>query len=305
MDLSNYQSFLDRLLVVLVLYKSNLETSESFQSLDTCFKDNNASADIFIYDNSPQQLDPILNHHKSKIHYVWDASNPGVSKAYNEGFHFGEQHGKKWLILLDQDTKFESDFLVKYYQAWLEHPEICLFAPILKLESGEIYSPCKYHFPKTFILKKIDVGVTNLKNLSLLNSGLLISTSIFQKVGKYDERLDLDFTDFEFMDRYRKIQNHFVIVNTLGIHGFSGFQDNLDASFTRFNRYCQSFLILCSIYPGYIEITKLLNVALLRAVKLSLKFNEFKFMATFVRTLAFPVLKNISFSLKSPLRKDR
>ena len=212
MDLNSYQSFLDSLLIVLVLYKSDLETSESFQSIETSLKTTNNSVDVFIYDNSPQRLDFSLNQYNSKIHYVWDSSNPGVSKAYNEGFAVAENDGKKWLLILDQDTEFDSDFLIKYHVACTSNPTISLFAPILKLNSGEIYSPCTYKFPRTAILKKIDIGITELKSLSLLNSGMLIGANAFKEVGGYDERLKMDFTDFEFIDRYRKISNHFFVL---------------------------------------------------------------------------------------------
>lgn len=281
MDLSNYQSFLDSLLIVLVLYKSNLETSDSFQSIVACFKASNTSADIFIYDNSPQRLD-FVDIYNLNIHYVWDASNPGVSKAYNEGFNFGRKAGKKWLLLLDQDTEFDSDFLTKYYNSCNENVNISLFAPILRVDSGQIYSPCKYKFPRTSILEKVDPGITYIKNLSLLNSGMLISLSIFQEVGGYDDRLKMDFTDFEFIDRYRKIENIFVVVNTTGRHGFSGFQDELDASLVRFNRYCQSSIVLSLIYSNYFDKLKLIIFALVRAFKLSFKFNFFEFVTIFL-----------------------
>lgn len=284
MHLSNYQSFLDSILIVLVLYKSDLETSESFQSIVACFKATNASADIFIYDNSPQRLD-FIDRCNFNIHYVWDASNPGVSKAYNEGFSFGESNGKKWLLLLDQDTKFESDFLTRYYDAHIDSPDISLLAPILKLESGEIYSPCKYKFPRTFLLEKVSQSITPLEGLSLLNSGILIDINIFREVGGYDERLKMDFTDFEFMDRYRKIRNTFSVIDTVGIHGFSGFQDEVDASLSRFNRYCQSFVVMCSIRPTIFEKIVLVTVVLIRSIKLSFKFKSTSFINIFFKSL--------------------
>ena len=285
MDLNSYQSFLDSLLIVLVLYKSDLETSESFQSIEACLKNTSNSVDVFIYDNSPQQIDFSLNQYNSKIRYVWDYSNPGVSKAYNEGFAVAENDGKKWLLILDQDTEFDSDFLIKYYDACSSNTNLSLFAPILKLNSGEIYSPCKYRFPRTAILKKIDIGVTELKNLSLLNSGMLISTNAFKEVGGYNERLKMDFTDFEFIDRYRKISHHFFVMDTVGIHGFSGISDELDASLSRFTRYCQSFVVMRSIHPSFSKKTMLLTISMLRSIKLSFKFRFTGFINIFLKSL--------------------
>ena len=291
MDLSSYQSFLDSLLIVLVLYKSDLETSESFQSIEVCLRTTSNSVDVFIYDNSPQQLDFSLNQCNSKISYIWDSSNPGVSKAYNEGFAVAENDGKKWLLILDQDTEFDSDFLIKYYDACTSNPTISLFAPILKLNSGEIYSPCTYKFPRTAILKKIDIGITELKNLSLLNSGMLIGTNAFKEVGGYDERLKMDFTDFEFIDRYRKTNNLFFIVDTIAIHGFSGFQDGLDASLNRFSRYCESFIVMYSVCTSFIDKLMLFTFALLRSIKLSFNFKNTSFINILLKSLVFTNLK--------------
>lgn len=292
MDLSSYQSFLDSLLIVLVLYKSDLETSESFQSIEACLKTTNSNVDVFIYDNSPQRLDLNLNQYNSQIHYVWDSNNPGVSKAYNEGFAFAKNDAKKWLLILDQDTEFDSDFLIKYHNAHANSPDLSLFAPILKLNSGEIYSPCKYKFPRTTILKKINAGITDLKNLSLLNSGMLISTNAFQEAGGYDERLKMDFTDFEFMDRYRKMSTHFFLIDTVGIHGFSGFQDEMEASLVRFDRYCQSFSVMCSIRTSLIDKIMLIAIASLRSIKLSLAFRNICFINILVKSF-----KNYSSTL--------
>jgi rhamnosyltransferase len=285
MQSSSYQSFIDSILIILVFYKSNLEKSESFQSLEACFGATNTNADIFIYDNSPQQLDPIPNCSSCKIYYVWNSNNPGVGKAYNEGFRYGKNKGKKWLLLLDQDTSFESNFLIKYYDTHTSCPSASLLAPILRLESGDIYSPCTYRFPRTFILKEVNPGIVSIENLSLLNSGILIKIDIFQATGGYDERLRMDFTDFEFVDRYRKIKNDFAVVDTVGIHGFSGFQDKINASFSRFDGYCQSVVILCLIYPKPLDRIQLITFALLRSVKLSLRFRRIGFLNTFLKTL--------------------
>lgn len=289
MDLSNYQSFLDSILIVLVLYKCDLKESESFQSIENCLNATNTNVDIFIYDNSPQKIELTLSHYKSKIHYVWNSSNPGVSKAYNEGFTFGEKAKKKWILLLDQDTKFSSGFLMEYYVSCLNNPDTSLFAPILKLDSGEIYSPCKYKFSKAFILKEVDPGITGMKNLSLLNSGILIKMKTFQEIGGYNERLKLDLSDFEFIDRYRKINNSFFILDIVAIHGFSGFQDELNASLARFSRYCQSSVIMCSIRSSLLDKTMLMTSCLIRAIKLAVNFKHVGFLNTFWKT--FVILK--------------
>lgn len=285
MDLSNYQSFLDSLLVILVLYESDLETSESFQSVETCLESTNSTVDIFIYDNSRQKTNSLLNIYNSKIYYVWDSSNPGVSKAYNEASSVAKQLNKKWLLLLDQDTDFPTDILMKYYLATIEQSSIYLFAPILKSRSGKIYSPCKYIFSRGFSPKTFSGGAKSCRGLSLLNSGMLITLDTFVNTGKYDENLKLDFTDAEFIERYKKIYDFFFIIDVEAIHDFSDFTDELSNSLSRYTRYCDSVSYMKSISSSFFDRITLLIFSCTRALKLSIKFKSLDFFIPLFKLL--------------------
>ncbi len=103
MDLIDYQSNANAILAVLVLYKSRLEDSATFVSLSSSLKNSNAKMDIVVYDNSPTPMVTESEHISDnwRIHYLHDETNPGVSKAYNEGFRIARKLQKRWLLLLD------------------------------------------------------------------------------------------------------------------------------------------------------------------------------------------------------------
>jgi rhamnosyltransferase len=277
MDLISYHSFLEELLVVLVIYQIDLDNSDSFQSINKILPEK-SRVGLLVYDNSPT---PLAQCDRNKypnwqIYYISDRENSGVSKAYNEGYKLAKELNKKWLLLLDQDTKFAPDILEKYYNATQECSFPTIFAPLLVSNTGSFYSPCQYRFNRGFPLKKATTGLQNNNNISLLNSGLLISIELFQKIGGYNEKLKLDFSDFEFVDRYRKISSYFFIIDSKAIHGFSGDLDDCETAYKRFDRYCQSIKIMNQLDDRSLV---LWYFALLRACKLSIKFKNFRFLS--------------------------
>jgi GT2 family glycosyltransferase len=284
MDSIEFQSFINKTIVILVLYKVNLNESDSFNSLSKSLQDKSYNLDIVIYDNSPLPMiddkhDTYLNWN---IHYIHDKANPGVGKAYNEGFKIGKRLNKEWLLLLDQDTKFKGDALIKYWQAVKSNPDTFLFAPLLISEYGDIYSPCRYLSRRGFPLKKKKFGLQSFENRSLLNSGLLINMDAFELAGGYNEDLKLDFSDFEFIDRYKTINQFFFIIDTECLHSFSSEEDNINKSFSRFNRYCESIKVLNKIYSDALI---LWFFAFARACKLSFRFKSTNFLITFYKKI--------------------
>jgi len=281
MDLTNYQSFLSNILFILVIYKVNLDDSNSFQALINCCEDSAIKIDIFIYDNSPLSLvsKNQISKYKSNVYYVHDKTNPGVSKAYNQGNKLAKNLNKKWLFLLDQDTQFNQKDLIKYYQSVIDNNDIKLFAPILvSSHSNIIYSPCRYLFKKGFCLKNVETGRQKLTQKSVLNSGLLIDTEMFNQIGGYNEKLKLDFSDFDFIDRYRKNNNLFFVVSCYFKHDLSSTDNNVDNVLNRFRYYCES---VKNLLKYDFDILMLLIIVLFRTLKLSFRHKTYKFLSIF------------------------
>jgi hypothetical protein len=226
---------------VLVLYQQSLEQSVTFQSLGPSVRALSAPLQLLVYDNSPTPV----GHPGSgpypgwDIHYVHDPSNPGVSRAYLEGARMAARRAKQWLLLLDQDTRFPPDSLVRYSAAIRQHPEVRLFAPILR--SGDrIVSPCMYRLKLGFSLARIRPGARSLAGLSVLNSGMCVAVEDYLAVGGHDVRIALDFADHEFIERFKRRRDRFVVVDTECGHGFFGATPQTTASqLARFQFYCR------------------------------------------------------------------
>ncbi len=279
---SSDSHLLDRMIATLVLYRKALDESPAFASLTACMERAGSCMDILVYDNSPIPM-ARPDRLDENISYVHDPSNPGVSKAYNTGFRMARQMGKKWLLLLDQDTEFPPEALERYESTMSHNKTAVLFAPIL-VSKGKVYSPCGYTSRVGFPLRRIQPGLWSVKGKSLLNSGICIDIEAFERVGGFDESMPLDFADHDFITRYKKHFDSFVLVDVTCRHGFSDNQStDLDASLGRFRCYCRGAgNSIRSVQDAF----SFLALVIVRAVRLSLRHKSFRFFPVILQVFA-------------------
>lgn len=238
---SSLQEPSQSLFAVLVLYRQSLEQSITFQSLGPLVRGLSAPLPLLVYDNSPTPMDhPGTGSYPGwEIQYVHDPSNPGISRAYLEGARMAAARSKRWLLLLDQDTRFPPESLVRYLDAIRQHPDVRLFSPILKSE-GRVISPCLYRFKLGFEVSGIRPGPQALAGLSVLNSGMCVAVEDYLEVGGHDVRIGLDFADHEFIERFKRRHDTFVVVGTECAHDFFRTTSRNTAShLARFQFYCR------------------------------------------------------------------
>lgn len=212
---------MDETLAVLVLYKTPLSESTTFTSLNRSLKENNSAIDWFVYDNSPASNQDSKATQDPKIIVRFDNSNPGVSKAYNEGFKLARSLGKKWLLLLDQDTHFPPDTIEKYIEALTDYSQESCFVPQLVDKKG-IISPFKFRLGNGFRLNSVSKGIHSLNKLQFINSGMVIRLDAFETANGYNEKLKLDFSDLAFIGRLKRNLSQFIVVDLIGRHSLSG-----------------------------------------------------------------------------------
>ncbi len=276
----NQSNCLNDIFAVVVTYNSLFDKSDTMQSLDLALQKIDKKLDILIYDNSPKSY---KDHYKKNnldrfnITYFSDTSNSGVSAAYNKGAEVAKKLGKKWVLLLDQDTNFSPNIMEAYCSAISEYAEdIKLFSPVLKLKDGSIFSPCKYKFKRGFMLKDIKSGLHSLKSLSPVNSGMLIDIEAFFAVGGYNVKVWLDFSDFQFIERYKRNFKKFYIIDSIAVQDFSNESVSLGNALSRFKIYCEcARQIEKRTFTGYVIY---LGITLIRSLKLIIKFRNFSFI---------------------------
>ena len=264
-------SFLEEILFVIVLYKTRLAESQAYGSIQKV-RNSSPGISLFIYDNSPQAASP-----SDQVIYRHDALNSGVSKAYNEAFQIAERLNKKWMMLLDQDTEVSDSFIEKFFEAVQTSAGSVAFVPMLKDKKG-IVSPFRWSLGKGDRITDPPEKL-QLKDYRFVNSGLLISCSAFSNVGGYEEKIPLDFSDIAFGEKLMRKTDHFVVVQTVFNHHFSGsVRLSKQEAADRFHFFCAGAFAMGRIFgrfPVYY-----LRV-LLRALLLSIKFRKVIFFKTF------------------------
>jgi len=233
-------SFLSKVLPVIVLYGQDFTNSHSIVVLDSYISDKSVLIDLFVYDNSPEcKYEEQFRYHNFNVRYIHDPSNAGVSKAYNSGANYAKAKSKEWILLLDQDTEFPANYIDSYEHAVKKNSGVNLFAPVLKTKSDQIMSPCRYFHKRGYWLKEIPGGNMDAEDYSPVNSGMLINLKAFFEVGGYNEKVKLDFADFQFVERYSKVYGNFHVINLICIQDFSGFEKDFDKLKHRFAFFCQ------------------------------------------------------------------
>ena len=250
-----------------------------------CGKD--ASLDLFVYDNSYHSQN-IKKHAGINITYWHDNQNSGVSKAYNTGVAHAKRHQKKWLLLLDQDTTLPCTILEDYEKAIIKNPEVQLFAPILYLNNGRIFSPCTYRFKRGFYPEKMTPGIHSFDRLSPVNSGIVVGVDAFYKAGGYNIKVKLDFSDFQFIERFRKIYPSFYVLDVKCQQDFSDDEVSFSVQQVRFGFFCEGARNIEK--EGLWDWVQYNTVVFLRALKLCFKYKSPNFLKTYGNT--FLLAKN-------------
>jgi GT2 family glycosyltransferase len=275
--------FIDSLAVVIVVYNAKLETSESFRSVEG-MRRKGTTIDLIVYDNSLTPQQPIETP-GLRITYFHDPENSGVSKAYNVAAAHATALRKKWILLLDQDTTMPSDILEAYHREIGRHPELSLFVPVLKLQNGKIFSPCSYRFKRGFYLKTIAAGIHSLNKLAPVNSGMLVKLEAFHEVGGYNEKVKLDFSDFQFIERFRKVYKIFYVMDIICEQDFSDDEISFSTQANRFHYYCEGARNIEK--EGAWDWIQYNSFVLLRALRLTIRYGNVGFLRTYFNAFLF------------------
>lgn len=268
---------IDEVLAILVLYEMKLSDSPAYQSLRCSLEREGKKCQLYVYDNSAVGQ-PIPVDWMWKIHYHHDPTNPGVSVAYNQGHMIAKKLGLKWLLFADQDTTFPEDIFEEYTRTMAIFPECQVFAPLM-IDRDGLISPFTRRMASGKRLHKIEMGMQSLCDLQAVNSGLMVSTRIFESAGGYDERLRLDFSDFDFFKKLRSHTPHMAVIDCKCRHELSSAtKGDVNSAITRFKFYLQGSRVMAKHSGGFVFLLR----AFLRAVKLSFRYRSIRFIDYFI-----------------------
>jgi rhamnosyltransferase len=266
-----------KILIVLVVYGEDFSKSITYTSLKANFDKGTENFGLVVYDNSAKNSQSNIDVELAYSEYFHNQNNPGVSAAYNYGWKVAKAKGFDWLLLLDQDTNLPENGLQIYKESIKSFPDVLIHAPILKNELL-IISPSAYKYRRGFALKEISPGKYSLANIRPLNSGLCLNIAVLDAVGGYNEKIRLDFSDFDFMRRAAFKFNHFVVIPLIGKHQLSSLNETFDQAVLRYMFYCNGGRNSIIIFIDYIFLG---IVCFLRGLKLTLKFKSLRFLIVY------------------------
>ena len=224
----------DKILIVTVLYNQRLTDTNVYKSLLVNFPY------VYIQDNSSDSKDRVRNEQLPENWvYVAAPENPGLSKAYNSAARYAREKSINWIIIADQDTVFPVDYIDKVREAILEDREK-LLVPVVKLENGLVLSPAKRmgYFPK--MSRTIPSGRLKLRDYAIINSGMAVKTELFEETGGYNEKVFLDMSDVQFLERVANLYPHAKVISACCLQNFSAASDKGDKQIARFSLFCRS-----------------------------------------------------------------
>ncbi len=239
----------NRLMMVLVLYNQSWNELASRTVLETFLKEK--SGHLFVYDNSLAAQN-ISFFSSEKISYVHDAANPGLAKAYNAALNLAVQRKDQYLLLLDQDTKFELDFLETLTDFSNETEVAAIFPKIYSQD--QMISP---FFADQYIRLSNEIPAVGLTDQAVMaiNSGTALSVKALQKIGGFNEEFPLDYLDHWLFWRLSKENSYFYILPDHLTHDLSvldysqvsleRYQSILEAEYRYYTRYNRS------LFPAY------------------------------------------------------
>lgn len=153
---------------------------------------------VVIVDNGSQNIDAIRECVKEirNIELICFKLNKGIAAALNRLMQYGAENGFEWMLSLDQDSVCPEGYCKKALSLLEVLPDIGIVGPVIHDRNVGIVG----HNPEG------EYGIVN----TCITSGAFVKICVWEKVGKYDEKMFIDSVDFEFCYRVRKA-GYFVI----------------------------------------------------------------------------------------------
>ncbi len=142
---------------------------------------------LFIIDNSlysnVMSLEKIYERYPSKITYIFNGENVGIAKALNMGLQYAMKENYIYAFLLDQDSTIEPNCINQLVLAITKCPKAFIAGVTYKNHSDPFH--------------QIVPNATK-KSLTAITSGALLRLSMIPEIGLHDEKLFIDYVDFEY-----------------------------------------------------------------------------------------------------------
>lgn len=144
---------------------------------------------LYIVDNTEGKDNENRIPKNKKIKYIFKNENVGVATALNIGAHLAIEEGYKYLLTMDQDTKFKPGVMDKLKEAInkFDMSKIGIVTPwqTTKMRLNEIDD--EYDYPP-----------------EVMTSGNILNLDVYQEIGGFKDWMFIDGVDIEYCLNIRK-----------------------------------------------------------------------------------------------------
>ncbi|MBU7530827.1 MULTISPECIES: glycosyltransferase family 2 protein [Lactobacillaceae] len=179
--------------VGIVTYNPNIERLR--MNIESIYKQ---CKNLVIVDNNSNNINELTELIKGyNITLIKNIKNLGIATALNQIMATLQNNRTEWVLTLDQDSVAEKDMLQKYFN-FIEIESVGIICPTIRDRNTSFETLAS---EATLLLDKC------------ITSGALTNVSVWEKVGKYDEQMFIDWVDFDFCIRVRKLGYKIIRVN--------------------------------------------------------------------------------------------
>lgn len=146
---------------------------------------------FYIFDNSPYPHEDIKEKVEKAtcVTYFWTGENKGIAACLNKALQLANNEGFKWLLTMDQDSRFMTDRVPEYLS--------CL----AKVDEN-VYGICPTY--REELKGQADTNSLLSEVKTCVTSGNIVRIKLAIQCGGYDESLFIDEVDLEFCYRCNK-----------------------------------------------------------------------------------------------------
>lgn len=192
---------------VCAIFVSYNPTPDFYDNLKSIY--NYVDKIIIVDNNSTEEIVDSIKIYKEnffKLDFIFNKINNGVATALNQGINYALENEYNFVLLMDQDSNFSEANIIALKlaaQRLLKIKHIGLLSPICMLKNGKQENSGNS--------KKIIIdNISTIKMNSVITSGSICRTKIFQEIGFFRDEYFIDYVDIEFCLRLRK--NRFQIL---------------------------------------------------------------------------------------------
>lgn len=238
---------------ILVIYNLQCNESPSFSYLATKQHYNNIR--LIVCDNST--IAEIKKHNelfckRLDLTYIDMNGNAGLSKAYNSALKTIEPG--KWVVIFDQDTEISDEYFLRLEESINTYADISLHVPFIYSKTNK--SRMSPRRSTNSITRKIIRRIFGKKGLihssgvyrdiTAINTGMVINRDVFYKTGLYNEDLFLDYVDHFFIREYKKYFTGIAVFDCNLYQEYSRHNNNdSSADLKRFLHFKHDFYVFC------------------------------------------------------------